>query len=36
VNPVGLGFTLTFQNRDHRKILSIDGEVAFCMTALPS
>ncbi len=29
VNPVGLGFTLTFQNRDHRKILSIDGEVAF-------
>ncbi len=29
VNPVGLGFTLTFQNRDHRKILSIDGTVAF-------
>lgn len=29
VNPVGLGFTLTFQNRDHRKILSIDGKVAF-------
>lgn len=29
VNPVGLGFTLTFQNRDHRKILSIDGDVAF-------
>lgn len=29
VNPVGLGFTLTFQNRDHRKILSIDGRVAF-------
>ena len=29
VNPVGLGFTITFQNRDHRKILSIDGTVAF-------
>ncbi len=29
VNPVGLGFTLAFQNRDHRKILSIDGTVAF-------
>ncbi|MEO7847851.1 MAG: phospholipase D-like domain-containing protein, partial [Arachnia sp.] len=29
VNPVGLGFTLTFQNRDHRKILSVDGLVAF-------
>ena len=29
VNPVGLGFTITFQNRDHRKILSIDGKVAF-------
>ncbi|MDO5737385.1 MAG: phospholipase D-like domain-containing protein [Propionibacteriaceae bacterium] len=29
VNPVGLGFTITFQNRDHRKILCIDGEVAF-------
>ncbi len=29
VNPVGLGFTLTFQNRDHRKILSIDGKIAF-------
>ncbi|WP_158600676.1 phospholipase D-like domain-containing protein [Tessaracoccus antarcticus] len=29
VNPVGLGFTITFQNRDHRKILSIDGRVAF-------
>ena len=29
VNPVGLGFTLTFQNRDHRKILSVDGRVAF-------
>lgn len=29
VNPIGLGFTLAFQNRDHRKILAIDGEVAF-------
>ena len=29
VNPVGLGFTLAFQNRDHRKILVVDGEVAF-------
>ncbi len=29
VNPVGLGFTLTFQNRDHRKILSVDGKAAF-------
>ncbi|WP_081477090.1 phospholipase D-like domain-containing protein [Dietzia alimentaria] len=29
VNPVGLGFTITFQNRDHRKILSVDGIVGF-------
>ena len=29
VNPVGLGFTLNFQSRDHRKILVVDGEVAF-------
>ncbi len=28
-NPVGLGFRLTFQSRDHRKILSVDGRVAF-------
>lgn len=29
VNPVGLGFTLNFQSRNHRKILVVDGEVAF-------
>lgn len=29
VNPVGLGFTTSFQNRDHRKILAIDGHVGF-------
>ncbi len=29
VNPVGLGFTTSFQNRDHRKILVVDGHVAF-------
>ena len=29
VNPVGLGFTLNFQNRNHRKILVVDGETAF-------
>lgn len=29
VNPVGLGFSTSFQNRDHRKILSLDGTAAF-------
>lgn len=29
VNPVGLGFTLTFQNRNHRKLLVVDGVEAF-------
>lgn len=29
VNPVGLGFTTSFQNRDHRKILAVDGHIAF-------
>ena len=29
VNPLSFGFTLSFQNRDHRKILAVDGAVAF-------
>lgn len=29
VNPFGMGLTLRYNNRDHRKLLVVDGRVAF-------